>query len=63
MEKLNLKHTHKPIKDYYKALEQYQQHDLTHEGAVSNPFAILLDLCAKKVKSTFVPHYPSIRYF
>lgn len=58
MEKLNLKHTHKPIKDYYKALEQYQQHDLTHEGAVSNPFAILLDVCAKKVKATFVPQYP-----
>ena len=59
MEKLNLKHTHKPIKDYYKALEQYEQHDLTHEGAVSNPFAILLDVCAKRVKATFfVPQYP-----
>ena len=58
MEKLNLKHTHKPVKDYYKALEQYDQHDFTHEGAVSNPFAILLDVCAKKVKATFVPQYP-----
>ena len=38
MEKLNLKPTHKPIKDYYKALEQYDQYDLTHEGTVSNPF-------------------------
>ena len=45
-------------KDYYKALEQYEQHDLTHEGAVSNPFAILLDVCAKKVKATFAPQYP-----
>ena len=58
MEKLNLKPTHKPIKDYYKALQQYEQHDLTHEGTVSNPFAILLDVCAKKVKATFAPQYP-----
>ncbi len=57
MEKLNLKPTHKPIKDYYKALQQYENYDLTHEGAVSNPFAILLDVCAKKVKATFVPQY------
>ncbi len=58
MEKLNLKYTHKPIKDYYKALQQYENYDLTHEGAVSNPFAILLDVCAKKVKATFAPQYP-----
>ncbi|MDE0481666.1 MAG: N-6 DNA methylase [Candidatus Poribacteria bacterium] len=58
MEKLNLKPTHKPIKDYYKALEQYDQYDLTHEGTVSNPFAILLDVCAKRVKATFAPQYP-----
>ena len=58
MENLNLKHTHEPIKDYYKALEQYENYDLTHEGAVSNPFAILLNIYAKKVKATFVPQYP-----
>ena len=57
MEKLNIKPTHKPIKDYYKALEQYDQYDLTHEGTVSNPFAILLDFYAKKVKATFAPQY------
>ena len=57
MEKLNLKPIHKPIKDYYKALQQYENYDLTHEGAVSNPFAILLDVCAKKVKATFAPQY------
>ena len=57
MEKLNLKPTHESIKDYYKALEQYDQYDLTHEGTVSNPFAILLDICAKKVKATFAPQY------
>ena len=58
MEKLNLKHTHKPIRDYYEVLEQYDQHDLTHEGTVSNPFALLLDICAKKVNATFAPQYP-----
>ena len=58
MENLNLKPTHEPIKDYYKALEQYENYDLTHEGAVSNPFAILLNIYAKKVKATFVPQYP-----
>ena len=25
---------------------------------MSNPFAILLDVCAKKVKATFAPQYP-----
>ena len=58
MEKLNIKATHKPIKDYYNALEQYENYDLTHEGTVSNPFAILLDFYAKKVKATFAPQYP-----
>ena len=58
MEKLNIKPTHKSIKDYYKALEQYDQYDLIHEGTVSNPFAILLDFYAKKVKATFAPKYP-----
>ena len=57
MEKLNIKPTHESIKDYYKALEQYDQYDLTHEGTVSNPFAILLDFYSKKVKATFAPQY------
>ena len=58
MEKLNLKPTHKPIRDYYEALEQYDQHALTNEGTVSNSFALLLDICAKKVNATFAPQYP-----
>ena len=39
MEKLNLKPTHKLIRDYYEALEQFDRHNITPEGAVSNPFA------------------------
>ena len=28
MKKLNLKPTHKPIRDYYEVLEQYDQHNI-----------------------------------
>ena len=57
MPQLNLKPTHKPIRDYYASLQQYDQHNITHEGAVSNPFAFLLDSCAKQVNATLVPQY------
>ena len=58
MPQLNLKPSHKTIRDYYATLQQYAQHDITHEGAVSNPFAFLLDACAKQVDATLVPQYP-----
>ena len=57
MPKLNLKPTHKPIRDYYATLQQYDKHDATHEGAVSNPFAFLLDTCAKQLNATLIPQY------
>ena len=57
MEKLNLKPTHKPIRDYYDALKQYEQLDITHEGAVSSPFAQLLATCSKKTGSTLEPQH------
>ena len=57
MPQLNLKPNHKAIRDYYATLQQYAQHDITHEGAVSNPFAFLLDACAKQVNATLVPQY------
>ncbi len=57
MPKLNLKPTHKPIRNYYATLQQYDQHNATHEGAVSNPFAFLLDTCAKQVNATLIPQY------
>ena len=57
MPKLNLKPTHKPIRDYYATLQQYDQHNATHEGAVSNPFAFLLDTCAKQLNATLIPQY------
>ena len=57
MPKLNLKPTHKPIRDYYTTLQQYDRHDATHEGAVSNPFAFLLDTCAKQLNAALIPQY------
>ena len=57
MRKLNLKPNHKAIRDYYITLQQYDQHNARHEGAVSNPFAFLLDTCAKQVNATLIPQY------
>ena len=57
MKKLNLKPTHKPIRDYYEASEQYYQHKITHEGAVSTSFAHLLAICAKKVGVMLEPQH------
>ena len=57
MPKLNLKPTHKSIRDYYATLQQYEQHDITHEGAVSAPFETLLNTCAKQVNATLIPQY------
>ena len=57
MPKLNLKPNHKAIRDYYATLQQYARYDATHEGAVSNPFAFLLDACAKQVNATLIPQY------
>ena len=57
MPKLNLKPNHKAIRDYYATLQQYEQHAIRHEGAVSSPFDTLLQACAKQVNATLVPQY------
>ncbi|MYA68821.1 DEAD/DEAH box helicase [Candidatus Poribacteria bacterium] len=57
MSKLNLKPSHKAIRDYYATLQQYDRHAVTHEGAVSNPFAFLLDTCAKQVNAALIAQY------
>ena len=57
MPKFNLKPNHKAIRDYYTTLQQYQQHDITHEGTVSSPFDTLLQTCAKQVNATLVPQW------
>ena len=57
MPTLNLKPSHKAIRDYYATLQQYEQHAITHEGAVSSPFDTLLQACAKQINATLVPQY------
>ena len=57
MPQLNLKPSHKAIRDYYATLQQYDRHAVRHEGAVSNPFAFLLDSSAKQVNATLIPQY------
>ncbi len=57
MSELKLKTTHKSIRDYYATLQAYNQHNITHEGAVSSPFETLLHVCAKQMKATLIPQY------
>ena len=57
MPKLNLKPRHKAIQDYYATLQQYAQHGITHEGAVSSPFDTLLHTCANQINATFIPQH------
>ena len=57
MLQLNLKPSHKIVRDYYATLQQYDKHDITHEGAVSVPFEMLLTVCAKQVDATLVPQF------
>ncbi|HDY88812.1 MAG TPA: DNA helicase, partial [bacterium] len=53
----SLKTTHKPVKDYYSALDKYVQLGFEHEGAVKNAFANLLRLVAKKFGYTLIEEY------
>ena len=57
MPNLNLKPSHKAIRDYYTTLQQYAHQGITHEGAVSSPFDTLLHACAKQMNATFVPQH------
>jgi predicted helicase len=43
----SIKPTHKPIKQYYAALQSYREHKVTHEGALETAFQHLLDETAK----------------
>ncbi|MAT38978.1 MAG: DNA helicase [Ectothiorhodospiraceae bacterium] len=51
---LSLKPTHKPVKDYYAALDAFAKHDITHETAVRNAFQQLLTYCSRKVGWQFI---------
>ena len=57
MPTLNLKPTHKPIKTYYAALDQFAQLGITHETAVRAAFQSLLEHCARQCGWTLVPEH------
>lgn len=54
---LNLKKSHKPVRDYYTALGGVQQLSLIHEGAVAPHFANLLRACASRMNWTLAEQY------
>ena len=45
---MNLKPTHKTVKDYYNELQEYKQLGITHEGAVSTAFHKILASCGRQ---------------
>ena len=57
MPTLNLKPTHKPVKAYYAALDQFAKLDITHETAVRAAFQGLLEHCARQCRWTLVPEF------
>ena len=57
MTTLNLKPAHKPIRDYYNALDQFDQLGFTHETAVRSAFQSLLQHCGRAFNWTLVPEY------
>ncbi len=57
MPTLNLKSTHKPIKSYYAALDQFANLGVTHETAVRAAFQDLLQHCARQAGWTLVPEH------
>jgi predicted helicase len=54
---LSLKPTSAKVKDYYNALNQFGQLNISHETAVRQAFASLLDTCAKQFKWKLVQEF------
>ena len=57
MTSLNLRSTHKIIKDYYSELDQFDRLGVAHEGAVRSAFQSLLQNCARQFDWTLVPEH------
>ncbi len=55
MATLNLKPTHKPVKAYYDALQQFAKLGVSHELAVKDAFADLLKACCQQFDLTLIP--------
>jgi len=58
MQQLNLKPTHKLVKNYYEALGQFGQLNIDHEGAVRGAFQNLLAGCGRQFDWTLVAEWP-----
>lgn len=58
MPTLNIKPTHRAIKEYYESLQQLSLLHVTHELAIRDAFQQLLSYYAKQVKWTLVPEFP-----
>ncbi len=58
MKQLNIKTSHKVVKDYYLEMEKLSLFHADDEGSVSSPFANLLNHCAKKMGWRFQAQYP-----
>ena len=54
---LNLRPTHKIIRDYYSELDQFNRLGATHESAVRSAFQSLLQGCARQLDWTLVPEH------
>ena len=61
MPQLNLKPTHKPVKDYSQALAQLGQLSISHEQAVRRAFEALLQTCCKQFKWQLVNEFNFMR--
>ena len=57
MTSLNIKPTHKPIEDYYDALDRLDQLGFTHETAVRSAFQSLLQHYGRAFNWTLVPEH------
>jgi len=57
MPPLNLKPSHKLVKNYYEALGQFGQLNIDHEMAVRSAFQNLLGGCGRQFEWTLVPEY------
>ena len=57
MTSLNLRPTHKIVRDYYSELDRFDRLGVVHEGAVRSAFQSLLQGCARQLDWTLVPEH------
>lgn len=55
---LNIKSSHKAIKEYYSSLEMHAKQGMSHETAIKNAFQNVLVSCCKQMNYDFIEEYP-----